>query len=170
MNKQQNRLVLDNVGLAYSFAETYKWHSRYDDIKQSCLLGLCEAASRWDGKAAFSTYAYYWMRHCSGVELKDTGPILDPEVYEVLRASDAEEFLMTMLHTPRVREVLLRLVHELPKNERHAVLLKYPLDSYSKAYTDVDIAVMLGCSTTWVGNLRRKAFRTLGKRLVKEGL
>lgn len=171
LNEQQNRLVLSNMGLAYEFAAAFRWHPRHDDIIQSCQLGLCEAALRWDpgGKAAFSTYAYYWMRHCTDRELKDLKlPVSDSQ--EDLGGNTQEELLANLLQTPYIRSALFRLIHELPENERHVVLLKYPLDSYSRTYTDVDIAVMLECSRTWVGYLRRRAFCKLREELVKEGV
>lgn len=170
MNQQQNQLVLNNLGLAYDFAGAYQWHPRHKDIIQSCILGLCEAALRWDeeGKATFATYAYYWMRNCTGVELKDTSPIVDPAVSELLRSDDYEELLVSVLYQPSVREVLLRIVYELPENERHAVLLKYPLDAHSRTYTDVEIAGMLECSAPWVGVLRKRAFDRLREKLSEE--
>lgn len=169
LNKQQNQLVLGNMGLAYGFARAYKWHPRYEDILQACLLGLCEAALRWEpSRGAFSTCAHYWMRNCTGTELKDPELVLATDIFELRGSSDQEEFLASMLHTSYTRRVLLRLVHELPENERHVVLLKYPLDPYSKTYNDVDIATMLDCSPTWVGNLRRRAFCKLRKGLIRE--
>jgi len=158
------------MGLAYDYAETFRWHPRYEDIKQSCLLGLCEAALRWNpkGAAAFSTYAYYWMKHYTGKELKDSElPVLD--VQEQPRGDAQEDLLVGLFQTSYTRSMLLQLVYELPENERHAVLLKYPLDPYSKVYTDVDIAAMLDCSPSWVGDLRRKAFSRLRRKLIKEG-
>lgn len=172
MNQKQNQLVLNNMGLAYNFAEAYRWHPRHADIIQSCLLGLCEAALRWDskGKAKFSTYAYYWMRNCSGTELKQSEPIIDPETYDLLKSGDYEEFIARILYIPSVTDLLLQLICKLPENERHAILLKYPLDLKSRTYTDVFIAKMLGCSETWVGELRKKAFGRLREELSKEGV
>jgi len=110
------------------------------------------------------------MQHCTHTELKDTGPVMDPAISEILRSGDYEESITRVLYIPHVRETLLRLVYELPENERHTVLLKYPLDAYSREYTDVDIAMMLQCSATWVGDLRKNAFCRLKEQLVKEGI
>lgn len=172
MNQNQNQLVLNNLGLAYDFAGAYKWHPRHSDIVQSCLLGLCEAALRWDseGRAKFSTYAYHWMRNCASTELKNPEPIVDSEVYDLLKSGDYEEFITRALYTPSVRDLLLQLIHELPENERHTVLLKYPLDFQSRTYTDVAIASMLDCSETWVGVLRKRAFRKLREKLSEEDI
>lgn len=172
MNQRQNQLVLNNLGLAYDFAEAYRWHPKHTDIVQACLLGLCEAALRWDskGKAKFSTYAYYWMRNCSGTELKQPEPIAAPEAPDLLKSGDYEEFIAEIFYIPGVRDLLLRLIRKLPENERHAILLKYPLDPESRTYTDVLIAKMLDCSETWVGKLRKKAFDRLREELFKEGV
>lgn len=171
LNQQQSQLVLTNLGLAYDFAATYKWHPKHIDIIQACILGLCEAALRWDkdGKAAFSTYAYYWMQNCSGIELKDTESITDTTTHGLFRPGDYEEFLVNALYLPNVRKVLLQILCELSENERHAVLLKYPLDTHSRIYTDVDIATMLDCSESWVGVLRKKALCKLKHKLIQVG-
>lgn len=174
MNEQQSQLVLNNVGLAYNFAKPYRFHPRYTDIVQSCLLGLCEAALRWNPKlkhtATFSTYAYFWMKHCTNKQLdQESMPAsVMIEMYEVPETDKQEELLVNTFYMSRLRELLYRFLYELPENERHAILLRFPLDSHSRTYTDVDIAMMLGCSPSLVGNLRRKAFSKLKEKLEKE--
>jgi len=43
---------------------------------------------------------------------------------------------------------VLDLVYELPQDQRHVVLLKYPPDAYSKTYSDEQIGRMLQVSST----------------------
>jgi len=150
------------MGLAYNYAKGYNWHPKYEDIKQACLLGLCEAALRWNSeRGAFSTYAYYWMRCCIDPELR-VGPVV-----QAIAAKDEgfEDRLVGMLHSSHMVGVLRRLIKELPKKQQHVILLKYPLDVHSRTYTDAEIARMLSCSTTWVQVLRGRALAKLRKGL-----
>lgn len=66
--------------------------------------------------------------------------------------------------------VLTELVYQLPVDQRHAVLLKYPLDYRWKTYSDEQIGIMLRVSSTWVRALRKRAFVALRKRVEALGL
>jgi RNA polymerase primary sigma factor len=63
-----NRIVVKNVRFAYWFAKRHSTgvpDDRRDDIQQECLIGLIEAARRFDLKynTSFISYAGWWMRH-----------------------------------------------------------------------------------------------------------
>jgi len=61
--------------------------------------------------------------------------------------------------------LLTDLVYQLPMNQRHVVLLKYPLDRCWKTYSDEQIGTMLRISSTWVRALRKRAFATLREKV-----
>lgn len=63
MTKQQ--LIEDNMKLVYGLvSKEYPTYLYDEDIIQCGMLGLCEAAEKWEeGKLAFSTYATYRIRH-----------------------------------------------------------------------------------------------------------
>jgi len=106
------------------------------------------------------------MWHYTGEELQGNEVLLPSGSYEsLLREDMQDEVLTSTFYAPHVRKILHRLINRLPANERHVVLLKYPLDSHSRSYNDREIAIMLECSDTWVRDLRRKAFCKLRKRL-----
>lgn len=65
----RNKLIELNVGLAYKNALHYssmnraRSHISEDDLLQSAMVGLCEAASRYDPDMGhkFVTYAHWWI-------------------------------------------------------------------------------------------------------------
>lgn len=74
MTPEAEKLVTENLGLAYAGARKFVKHSEsWEDIHQAALLGLVEAASKYDPtQAKFSTYAYFWIRnHCVDTLRKD---------------------------------------------------------------------------------------------------
>ena len=62
--------------------------------------------------------------------------------------------------------MLTDFVYQLPMNQRHVVLLKYPLDRYWRTYSDEQIGTMLRISSTWVRALRKRAFVALREKVV----
>lgn len=71
MNRQQ--LVEDNVNLVYYLIRKYYPTLINDeDIIQIGMVGLCEAAKRWDSnKSKFSTYAGSWIKNEIKHELQE---------------------------------------------------------------------------------------------------
>ena len=63
MTKQQ--LIEDNINLVYALiSREYPTYLHDDDIIQCGMLGLCQAADKWDeNKAKFSDFAWYCIRH-----------------------------------------------------------------------------------------------------------
>lgn len=67
--KARNRLIELNVGLAYNNALRYssmnraRSHISDDDLLQSAMVGLCEAAVNYDPSTGykFVTYAHWWV-------------------------------------------------------------------------------------------------------------
>lgn len=70
MTKQQ--LIEDNIGLVYSFvAREYPTFKHDEDIIQAGMVGLCQAADRWEAeKSQFSTFAWKCIRNEVLRELK----------------------------------------------------------------------------------------------------
>lgn len=160
--QQRKQLVLKNMSLAHKFASRYYRHFQYRDIHQASFLGLCEAAEEWDPDkgSSFSSWAYNLMRNRVKQELNSAG--------EVPLAEDTVETRATVdfdLESAALRELMHKLVYELPEDQRHVVLLKYPLDQHSQSYNDKQIAAMLNVSATWVRVLRKRAFTGLREKI-----
>lgn len=65
-DEEVERLVLENQGLAYKVASAYRLHSGADrdDLNQAALIGLFEAARKYDpDRGKFSSYAWWWCRY-----------------------------------------------------------------------------------------------------------
>lgn len=160
--QQRKQLVLKNMSLAHKFAGRYYWHLRYKDIHQASCLGLCEAAEGWDPAkgSSFSSWAYNSMRNRVNQELDSAGGV--PLVEDVLETEAATD---TGPESAALLELINKLVYELPEDQRHVVLLKYPLDQRSQSYNDKQIAAMLDVSATWVRVLRKRAFTSLREKI-----
>lgn len=76
-----------------------------------------------------------------------------------------QSILTDVLGSEELNSVLTCLVYQLPLNQRHSVLLKYPLNLRWKTYSDVQIGTMLRISSTWVRVLRKRAFVTLSEKV-----
>jgi RNA polymerase sigma factor (sigma-70 family) len=63
MTKQQ--LIEDNMNLVYALiSREYPTHIHDEDIIQCGMVGLCEAADRWDeNKSPFSSFAWLCIKH-----------------------------------------------------------------------------------------------------------
>ena len=63
MEQEIEALVVDNIALVGHIARRFHNRPDYEDIFQSGMLGLCEAAVRFDKNQgnAFSTYAYPYI-------------------------------------------------------------------------------------------------------------
>lgn len=76
-----------------------------------------------------------------------------------------QNILADVLGLNELNGMLIDLVYQLPVNQRHVVLLKYPLDYRWKTYSDEQIGTMLQISSTWVRSLRKRAFVTLREKI-----
>jgi len=76
-----------------------------------------------------------------------------------------QNILADALGLKELNGVLTYLVYQLPVNQRHVILLKYPLDYRWKTYSDEQIGTMLQISSTWVRSLRKRAFVTLREKV-----
>jgi len=100
------------------------------------------------------------MRTRVNQELGDVKRILLADVPETeATAADTDTESAAFL------ELMRKLVDELPEDQRHVVLLKYPLDQHSQSYNDKQIAAMLNVSTTWIRVLRKRAFTSLREKI-----
>jgi len=150
------------MALANKFAGRYYRHFLYRDIHQACCLGLCEAAEGWDPEkgSSFSSWAYNWMHSEVNQELDGNGR--EVPATEGTLDSEAEA---PAIESTALLELMHKLVSELPEDQRHVVLLKYPLDQRSRSYSDEQIALMLDISATWVRMLRKRAFASLREKI-----
>lgn len=169
----QRKLVEDNVKLVHWFLNRYTrvLPSEYDDVFQTCCLGLMEAARRYDpGIGKFSTYAtiaikntYRKMRRHE--KTKGRQPTIPPLSldYEIINKKDGSvvgnlrEMIPDPSPTPEEQyenEVLLGYAHELIS--RDGLLHSYFEDELSRN----EIAHAIGM--TQVG-INRKLNRHINK-------
>lgn len=61
----KQKLIEDNMNLVYALvSREYPTYLHDEDIIQCGMLGLCQAAEKWDeNKAKFSDFAWYCIRH-----------------------------------------------------------------------------------------------------------
>lgn len=61
----KQKLIEDNMNLVYALiSREYPTYLKDEDIIQCGMLGLCQAADKWDeNKAKFSDFAWYCIRH-----------------------------------------------------------------------------------------------------------
>lgn len=70
MTREEQRLVTDNLGFAVGYVNRYQSLCNetvlFEDIRQQGVLGLCEAAQRYDPDRGvkFISYAVFWIRAC----------------------------------------------------------------------------------------------------------
>ena len=58
----KNKFIEKNVSLVYFLINKYyPSFLKDEDIIQCGMIGLCEAAERWEGKSKFSYYAKPWI-------------------------------------------------------------------------------------------------------------
>lgn len=66
LTNEQRQLVQDNLGLAYKFAESYRWSPHrldHEEVVQQALLGLCHAAKKYNpDRGKFSPFAWRQMQ------------------------------------------------------------------------------------------------------------
>ena len=75
MTREEQRLVTDNLGFAIGYVNRYQPLCNetvlFDDLKQQGMLGLCEAAKRYDPDRGvkFISYAVFWIRQSVNIWL-----------------------------------------------------------------------------------------------------
>ena len=157
LNDKQQEVVLNNLDLAYYIAHKYNRSERLEDIKQAAILGLCEAvlhSSKTDKE--FTHYAIVCMRRNIRLVLK-----LDKELIDSAP-------LVTLSVQPIVNDLknlLTKVINELPKSQQDVIKLRFPLELNMKTYDDWQIAGILEKSYSWVCKQRVTALTTLRKKL-----
>lgn len=149
-------IVLENVGLVHRVIKDHCPHRRdRDDLLQEGLLGLLEAARRFDPSraVAFSTYAYYWIRNrVLAVLRSDNGNWASQENdFAAVRAEEdlgdeMQEQLPTLesheieyIRNDMARDLREHLINDLDEIERLVVVLHWlsnepsTLDDIAKA-------------------------------------
>lgn len=169
MNTDEEKLILDNMNLAYDIA--WKYNKKFntliqlDELQSLALLGLTKAAKTYNKDLGnnFSTYAYHCMsneilyyyrqnvKHFNNLSLSEPNEkestleeliALDYNLFDDLSLKLDIEFLYKEISTlkPRYQEVI-----------------KYKL----KGYTFIRIAKIIGVSLTQINNDYNKALNIL---------
>ncbi len=85
-NESRNLLVLHNIRLAISVASKYRGYELeipFEDRVQEAMIGLMNAADKFDYKLgySFTTYAYWWIRQSIGRALQDSRSMIREPVH-----------------------------------------------------------------------------------------
>lgn len=185
LNLEQQKLVENNHNLIYDYLN--KYNLAFDEYYDILALGLCKAALLYEkDKGAFSTFAYYWMKHemlsyyhklnkksvipqnmelaLDGILNKDNR---DGEMGEAFFKNPLTGYATDKLQLLTEDIVVGRLVIDdikdslLNKNENFVV------DCIIKDLTHKEIANMLGCTrenvTYYVVQIRKKLLKYYNK-------
>lgn len=180
--------MTNNLALASWMAGRYAWTGLdFDDLRQAALLGLMKAAERYDPDrgAAFSTFAYHWMRSAVGAEIAGTrstirvpgyrplsdGPgvgSLDADEERPLRSllpSDDEDAPQVGADRALTRERVGAALDELPERERFVVEHRFGISGARHPHTLDEIGRHLSISRARVGQIEKRALERLRCRL-----
>ena len=99
MTEYENSLIMDNLKLVRHIASKYRSRPDYDDIVQAGMVGLCEAAMRFDETRGnkFSTYAgsYIHGRICEYYHRYAISPIKLPrDIVDKICRGDIDNIIM----------------------------------------------------------------------------
>jgi len=198
LTPDQQRLVIDNIPLAEQIAikfshcidsDLIEKSITLDDLKQESLLGLCEAAARFDTTLGidFTPMAYVWCRRLVTCALSKYGtplsvhssfdqPIellhLDAELDNPTESKDDDgEHIDTILYAlaseahaeQQARQYnhqrVARMLRGLNPNERKVICYLYGLDN--QAFTVGQVARMLRLSPRRVLDIKHTAERKM---------
>lgn len=169
MNTDEEKLVLDNMGLAYELAWKYnkKFNSLIplDELQSLAFLGLTKAAKTFNSELgnSFSTYSYrcinneilYYYRqnikYINNLSLSET----DDDNLSLLEVISSDYDLFNDLNLKMNIEFLYQEIDKL--KPRHQIVLKYRL----QGYTFNTIADILGVSQPQVSTDYNKALNIL---------
>lgn len=180
ITKDVNKLVEDNIKLAYSVAWKYypmvSTHIEFDDVLSICYEGLINAAKLYDSDMgyAFSTYAYisirntllcrfrhYQIKYCSNsISLNSTtdeGVLIADTISSDF---DLEETVSNKL----IIDNLYKYIDELPKDLQLVIRLKL------EGATQIQIAKKLNITQPGVSRKYIKALNMLRSKFEKEGM
>ena len=188
----RDNLVRQHLDLVYQIAtaEYHRFDRRieFDDLVAFGVLGLCEAAARYDVTkgASFSTYAMPRVRGAMYDGVGKTAalprsvyraivqseyppihhvPYQDTKLPRAIRSSQCHQRmrLLTLLDQSDALSRLRSAIEQLSEDERH-VITRYDLDGV----TLTQAASELGLSKSATSRLRRRALRSLRRALRRE--
>ncbi|MCB5247494.1 MAG: sigma-70 family RNA polymerase sigma factor [Candidatus Cloacimonetes bacterium] len=154
-NLERDRLIESHIRLAYKFALGFRNRGLpLEDLRQEALLGLLEAAERFEPERGwnFSTYAGHWIKK----------RLLAALAKEKTATWGTEQLGETDVAAPESPELgnsqdqALTFPKSMPADERRVVLL-----SVNKGLPLKEVANRLGISVERVKQLRGKALRRL---------
>ena len=139
MNERQAKLVEDNLKVVYAvISNDYPTFVGDEDIIQAGMLGLCEAAERWDeSKSAFSTFAWRCIRNSICTEFRHRKPYatvvsLESPIGEDLTVGD------TIAGDTDINYIDDSFMNSLEDSERRI------FDMFNEGYETIDIATVMG--------------------------
>lgn len=148
----KNKLIDEYLPLVKSFAGKYKHLGLpYEDLVQEGLIGLSEAASRFDEykKTKFSTYASYWIK-------KKMLAAVEAEKKASLNPTEYHENIAKTISTQNTNHENINIPTAFPTVEKQVLHLLY-----NEEFTLSEIAEKMNISRERVRQLKEKALRRL---------
>lgn len=191
LNKEQKKLVEDNIRLADSISQRRNNIMYNEETRSYARVGLCKAALAYDKTKGvkFTTYAYRVINNSITEGLNrmrlDTGNIniwrsskinerpelhsmaTKSELLELVPDEDSAEFDLT---TRQIRNMVKRYLGKIPVEEREVLELRYGLNDLWKVYTKRDIAKKLHISETTVRMREQRGLARLRRWIKLEGV
>lgn len=181
MTYQQQRLVSENIMVADKLAlkfgqvlvNTHQERSIIiDDLKQESMLGLCEAAMRYDSSknTSFMTLAYYWcQKYVMNALRKYSQPLsvgnnFNQHVEGVFLDSqmiDVEEDTFDSTSREAVLNRISDALGGLSESEQLVISYLYGLDN--EELSGKEVASVMGITPTRVTQLKQRALHKLKK-------
>lgn len=149
MNEKQSKLVEDNLKIVYKvISKDYPTFIGDEDILQAGMLGLCQAADKWDeSKGQFSTYAWRCIRNSICQEFRNrkshTVVSLESPIGEDLTIGD------TIEGDNDVQYIDDSFITLLGDDERHI------FDLFNEGYETIDISAVTGYPLSKVQKILR---------------
>lgn len=176
MMTEQERLVIDNLGLATYIAQKHNYnHADLDDLISIARTGLVKAAAQFDEdrKSKFGTFAGMVMtneilmhyrkarRHPACLSL-GTPVCTDGEGHDCTIADTltddrrVEDGIMRTCEQEQVRDLMETV---LDGREQKVIRLRYGIDT--REHTQDEVAGLLGHSQSYVSRIERGALKKL---------
>ncbi len=147
----KHKLILNNLRYIIRMASKYKVpEDRWGDLISEAILGFGKALDKYDGSFRLTTYASWWIRQHiargvlydhvvrypayvyerSGVPFGNTESLDEtyPNGHPVRDLEDEKPLAEELVNAEESREIVRRLVYELPKREREIIRLRFGFD------------------------------------------
>ena len=156
----KNKLIIHNLRFMMRLASKYRVpRDKWDDLIMQAVLGFDRALNKYDGSYRLTTYASWWIRQYiargvlydhivtypayvyeRGVVPFDNTDSLDdayPNGHPVFSLEDEDPQSDELLNTGQEKEIIRRLVENLPEREKTIIKLRFGFDKESETLGEV---------------------------------